>query len=71
MQRRVNAEQVTGMDECIHGLTHALALACDRYPNITVTEIAFLESEVEAITEHWARIRGPLPPSDYDTGEAR
>lgn len=59
---RASAEWITGMDCCIRGLGHALAQA--REFNIDDIPLASMESEVEAITEHWERVRGPMPPEE-------
>jgi hypothetical protein len=56
-QRAVSAAEVEGMDACIRGLAYALGLA-----ERNADDLSYVRNEVEAITEHWERIRGPLPP---------
>lgn len=58
-QKLVTGEQVEGMDACIRGLGYALKAAGEQNPE---ADLAYIANEVEAITEHWERLRGPMPP---------
>lgn len=59
-QKRADAEWIAGMDACVRSLQAAVEVARDWRIDDSVQ--AHLDAEAEAIAEHWARVRGPLPP---------
>lgn len=63
IERRVEATDVAGMDACIRGLRVALEECEQRWARVqeSADDLHLIRNEVEAITAHWAKIRGPLP----------
>lgn len=59
-ERRVEAVDVAGMDACIRGLRLALDNARD-WRGYDDSALALIANEVQAVTAHWVKIRGPLP----------
>ena len=60
-RRRVPAADVEGMDACVRSLAVAVEVA--REWRIDDSVQAHLDAELEAISEQWERMRGPLPPA--------
>jgi hypothetical protein len=55
---RASSEWIMGMDACMRGLAFAL----EKTKEQSAADLTLIENEVAAVTDHWSRVRGELPP---------